>query len=163
MTDYFLEKSQLTTECVKISTELSKKLNTTVNCSINYKLLYAFIGKVKHKLPVKDIDQLLSELRGYIQTHYLKFMNNYLQSRDVTNRHQIFMLNKFYSLKNQIPLEDAFSLTQLCYDTHLPSKKGLNEIIRGLAGEIKSERDNLNTKNMFFIQIYKSCFSSMVR
>ena len=47
LTDYFLEKPALTAEAVKISTALSKKLNTTVNCSLNYKMLYSFIERFK--------------------------------------------------------------------------------------------------------------------
>lgn len=72
------------------------------------------------------------------------------------------MFNKFYSLKNECPIEEVFSSEKLTYETHLPPNKGLAEV-RGLTGEIKTDKETLNMKNMFLIQIYKSCFSSVVR
>ena len=161
LTDYFLDKSMLTNECVKISTSFSKKLNTTLNCSINYKELYSFIDKFKEKTSIKDIDYFLSDMRRYILNHYEKFMSNYLLSREVTLQHQILMLNKFDALKNDCPLEDMYGSPSLIYKTHHTVKKGLYEI-QGLTGEIKNE-GNINIKNVYLIQIYKSYFASVVR
>ena len=70
LTDYFLDKSKITQECVRISTEISKIVNTTTNILINYKSLYSFIDAFKEKVTIKEIDHYLYELRNYIVNNF---------------------------------------------------------------------------------------------
>ena len=69
LTDYFLDKSKITQECVSMSREVSKIVNSTTNILINYKSLYNYIEKFKEKVPIKEIDHYLYELRNYIMNN----------------------------------------------------------------------------------------------
>lgn len=162
LTDYFLNKPKITAECVRISTELSKKLNTTINYSVDYKILYAFVGRLKEKSAVREIDHFLSELNRYILANSEKFINNYLASKGVALTHQLLMANKFQSLKESISLEDVYRQNALTYNSCSINNRGLS-LVKAITGEVKSEGSEVNLKNMFLIQVYKSYFSNMVR
>ena len=157
-----MEDSQRRKRCVRISTELSKKLNTTINYSVDYKILYAFVGRLKEKSAVREIDHFLSELNRYILANSEKFINNYLASKGVALTHQLLMANKFQSLKEGISLEVVYRQNALTYNSCSINNRGLS-LVKAITGEVKSEGSEVNLKNMFLIQVYKSYFSNMVR
>jgi hypothetical protein len=53
LTDYFLDKTKLTQETVKISTNISKVVNSTTNVLINYRSLYGYIDVLKEQITIK--------------------------------------------------------------------------------------------------------------
>lgn len=53
LTDYFLDKPKLIQECVRISTAVTKTVNSTTNVLINYRSLYSFINRYKEKVSIK--------------------------------------------------------------------------------------------------------------
>lgn len=94
LTDYFLIRHELNNECVNISTSLSKKLNSTINFHIEYSNLYKFIDRIRGQKSIKDLEMYLKRLKHYLHGSIDKSINAFLNSAELANRHQIFILNK---------------------------------------------------------------------
>jgi folate-binding Fe-S cluster repair protein YgfZ len=98
-------KNELNNACLNISTSITGKLNTTVNFHIEYSNLYKFIEKMRKEKSIKDIESYLIRLKQYLLNSMDKTINVYLNSQEIANKHQVFLLNKCESINKNEPYE----------------------------------------------------------
>lgn len=159
LTDYFLIRHELNNECVNISTSLSKKLNTTINFHIEYSNLYRFIDAIRGQKSIKDLEMYLKRLKHYLHGSIDKAINAFLNSAELANKHQIFILNKCEAINRQKPFSEVSEAKELKYSSVKGEPlSGLSEIFSLMKEIGNSEK----VKSVFLIQIFKSYFTTMV-
>jgi hypothetical protein len=104
LTDYFILKPRLNSECLAISTSLSKTLNSTVHFHIEYSGLYEYVEQLKRDSSIKEIDSFLSRLKHYLHSNMERTITHYLSSQDLANQHQVMLMNKCEAINRDISL-----------------------------------------------------------
>lgn len=65
-------------------------------------------------MSIKEIDHFLYELKTYVLNNFEKIITNYINSREIAIHHQILLLNKFQSLKeDNRNIEDIYKAKEL--------------------------------------------------